>query len=137
MNKKFWITGVACTIAAFVLSFVVHGVLIESDYAALVSKGMFRPPEEAGAYFQYMIIAHVLMGFAFAWIYRQGLTPGKPWVMQGIRFAIAVICLTTIPLYLIYYSIQPMPGITVVKQIVFDSANMVILGLVAAFINRD
>jgi len=38
--------------------------------------------------------------------------------------------------YLIYYAVQPMPGALVVKQIVFDSICMVLLGIVAAWINQ-
>jgi hypothetical protein len=136
MNKKFLITGLVCTIVAFVVSFIVHGVLLASDYTALAAKGMFRTPEDSAGYFPFMILAHVLIGFAFAWIYMQGISAGQSWVSQGIRYAIAVICLTTIPMYLIYYAVQPMPGMTVAKQIVFDAIGMMITGLVAAFINK-
>src|SRR5438128_300723 len=55
---------------------------------------------------------------------------------QGIRFGIAVICLTTVPLYLIYYVVQPMPGATVAKQIVFDGILVLILGAIVAFMYR-
>ncbi len=44
--------------------------------------------------------------------------------------------LVTIPTYLIYYAVQPMPGMVVAKQIVFDSIGMVLLGIVAAWINQ-
>lgn len=136
MNKKFLITGLACTIVAFLGSFIVHGVVLASDYTALAAKGIFRTPEDSAGYFPFMLLAHVLIGFAFAWIYMQGNTPGQSWMSQGIRYAIAIICLTTIPMYLIYYAVQPMPGMTVAKQIVFDAGLVVINGLVAAFINK-
>jgi len=42
-----------------------------------------------------------------------------------------------VPLDLIYYAVQPMPGATVAKQIVFETILMVILGAVAAFMYRD
>lgn len=135
--KKFLLTGVACTLVAFFLSFVVHGVLLEPYYADLAANGVFRAPEEASGYFHFMIIAHVFLGFAFAGIYIRGIESGRAWYLQGIRFAIAVICLTTIPIYMIYYVVQPLPGMLAAKQILYDSIVIIINGLVAAFINRE
>jgi drug/metabolite transporter (DMT)-like permease len=137
MMKKFLITGIACTIVGFVLSFVVHGVLLEPEYNALVARGLFRAPEEAHEYFPFMILANVLFGFAFAWIYLQGITPGRPWYLQGLAYAAAIVCLMTIPMYLIYYVVQPMPGVTVARQIALETVVVGIIGLVAAFVNRE
>ncbi|HBR58292.1 MAG TPA: hypothetical protein DEA22_12640 [Blastocatellia bacterium] len=135
MDRKFWISGIACTIVAFALGFVVHGMLLRGDYAQLPN--LFRPEAEAQGYFAYMSAAHIFIGFAFAWIYRQGITPGVPWLLQGIRFGVAVACLVTIPTYLIYYAVQPMPGMMVAKQIIFDGIAVILTGVVAAFINRE
>jgi hypothetical protein len=82
-----------------------------------------------------MIFAHVVLAGAFTWIYIRG-HEAKPWLPQGLRFGLAVALLTVIPTYTIYYVVQPMPGMTVVKQIVFDSIVLLVLGAVAAFINR-
>jgi hypothetical protein len=49
---------------------------------------------------------------------------------------VAIALLTVVPLYLIYYVVQPMPGATVAKQIVFETILMLILGAVAAFMYR-
>ena len=61
----------------------------------------------------------------------------NPWLAQGVRFGIAVALLTTVPTYMIYFVVQPMPGNVVVKQIVFDSVLMVILGMIVAWLYRD
>jgi len=137
MNKKFLITGIACTVVGFALSFLIHGVLLQDDYMKLVNTGIFRTPEAANGLFHFMIIANVLIGFAFAWIYMQGIESGAEWWKQGLRFGLAAACLAAIPMYLIYYVIEPMPGMLVAKQIVFDTGAMLINGLVAAFINKD
>jgi hypothetical protein len=44
--------------------------------------------------------------------------------------------LTVVPTYMIYYVVQPMPGDTVIKQIVFDGVLVIVLGVVAAFAYR-
>lgn len=117
--------------------FLIHGVLLHDDYTKLVNTGIFRSEAEAHGIFHFMILANILIGFAFAWIYMQGITSGESWLKQGLRFGLAVACVSTIPTYLIYYVIQPMPGMLVGKQIVFDTLAMLINGMVAAFINKD
>jgi hypothetical protein len=56
---------------------------------------------------------------------------------QGVRCGIAVALLTTVPTYMIYFVVQPMPGTVVIEQIVFDGALMVILGIIVAWLYRD
>lgn len=133
MDKKFFINWLVVFIAWFLGSFLVHGVLLHDDYAAL--SNLFRPEAEAQKYLPLMLLAHVFLSGALTWIYSRG-AEGKPWVAQGVRFGIAVAFLTTIPTYMIYYVVQPMPAGTVIKQIVFDGALMVVLGIVVAFMYR-
>jgi len=134
VNKQFFIAWVVLFIAWFLGSYVVHGVLLHDDYSRL--NNLFRSESESQAFFPLMILAHVMLSGAFVWIYSRGVEP-KPWPAQGIRFAIAVALLTIVPTYLIYYVVQPMPGATVAKQIVFDGILMLILGLIVAFLYRQ
>ena len=134
MNKRFFLAWLAVFIAWFIGSFIVHGVLLHADYAQL--SNLFRKEAEAQNFFPLMILAHIIMSGAFVWIYARGVEP-KPWLGQGIRYGVAIILLTTVPLYLIYYVVQPMPGATVAKQIVFDGILVLILGAIAAFMYRD
>lgn len=133
MNRTFFIAWVTIFVAWMAGSFVVHGVLLHDDYAKLST--LFRPEADAQGHFPLMILAHVILAGAFAWIYSRGVE-AAPWLPQGIRFGIAVALLTIVPTYIIYFVVQPMPGATVVKQIVFDSALIVLLGVLAAFIYR-
>ena len=114
-------------------SYVVHGVLLHGDYTKL--QGLFRPEAEAQQYFPWLIFAHVLLSGALVWIYARGVE-AKPWFAQGIRFGVAVALLTIVPTYLIYYVVQPMPGVTVAKQVVFDGILTLILACVTAFLYR-
>jgi hypothetical protein len=134
MNKQFLIAWLVIFIAWFAGSYVVHGVLLHDDYSKLQT--LFRSESDAQAFFPLMILAHVILSGAFVWIYSRGVE-AKPWPAQGIRFAIAVALLTVVPTYLIYYVVQPMPGATVAKQIVFDGILMLILGSIVAFLYRQ
>ena len=44
--------------------------------------------------------------------------------------------LAVIPLYIIYYVVQPTPGALAVKQIAFDTIMTMVLGAVVAFLYR-
>ena len=134
MNKRFFIAWIAFFVVWMGGSFVVHGMLLHDDYMALAR--LFRTEAESQAYFPWMILAHVLMSGALVWIYSRGVEPG-PWLPQGLRFGIAVVLLTVVPTYLIYYVVQPMPATTVTKQIVFDGILTLVLAMIAAFVYRQ
>jgi hypothetical protein len=134
MNAKFWITGVVLFVVTMAIGFLVHGTLLHPEYEALPS--IMRNGPDAMAHFPYLLLAHVFFSFGVAWIYQQGVKPGVSWVTQGIRFGIALAFVTPVYMYLVYYSVEPMPGMLVAKQIIFDAIGCIIVGLVAAFINK-
>jgi hypothetical protein len=134
MGKRFAIAWIAVFIVWMLGSFLVHGVLLHDDYMKL--QNLFRTEADSQGHFAYMILAHVLLSGALVWIYSRGVD-GAPWMGQGLRFGIAIALLTVVPTYMIYYVVQPMPGATVVKQIVFDGILILILAGVVAFIYRD
>ncbi|HEX6127262.1 MAG TPA: hypothetical protein VFZ23_17955 [Pyrinomonadaceae bacterium] len=134
MNRRFLISGISASVFFFLWGFLVHGLLLTQDYMQIQS--MFRPEAEAMGNMPYMILAHVIMGFALAWIYSQGIS-GASWIAQGLRFGLAAALLVTFPWYLIYYSVQPWPAEIVVKQVALDSLGLILAGLLVAFINKD
>lgn len=134
MNKKFIIAWIVIFVIWFAGSFVVHGVLLHDDYSKLTN--LFRSEADAQKYMPLMVLAHVLLSGALVWIYARGVE-AKPWLPQGIRFGIAVALLTIVPTYLIYYVVQPMPGATVAKQIVFDGVLTLVLASIIAFMYRQ
>ena len=132
MNRKCIISAVTMFIMAWALSFVVHGLLLGADYAA--TAGM-RPPAEAQGLMHWMILAQALFGVAFAWVYFQG-KEDRPWLAQGVRFGIAIALLTVIPTYLIYHVVTPVSLDLAIKQIVYDTIRVVLMGVTVAWINR-
>ena len=134
MNKKFAIAWLAIFVAWMAGSVVVHGVLLHDDYAKLPN--LFRSETDSQQYLPLMILAHVILAGAFVWVYSRGVEV-KPWLGQGIRFGFVIALLTVVPTYIIYYVVQPMPGIHVIKQIVFDGVLLLLLGAVVAFLYRN
>jgi len=134
-DKRFWICGILVSIAAMLLDFAVHGWLLQGDYDALVATGIMRSPADARHYMPYMLGAHLLIGFGLTWLYRKGIDTGRPAIGQGLRFGAAVAVMSTIPGYLIYYAVQPLPASLVHKQILLGTIAMLLLGMLLAWLN--
>jgi hypothetical protein len=132
MSRKLIISAVVMFVMAWALSFVVHGMLLGGDYSA--TPGM-RTPADAQSRIGLLILAQALFGVAFAWVYFQG-REDRPWLAQGIRYGIAIALLTVIPTYLIYHVVTPITLVVAIKQIVFDTIRIVLMGIVLAWINR-
>src|SRR5205823_1387440 len=120
------VSAIVMFIMAFLLSWLVHGVLLHNDYMQMLS--WMRKPEDTHALMPWMILAHALFGVAFAWIYYQG-KEDKPWLMQGLRYGVAIAVLTIAPTYLIYHVVTPVPLVVAFKQIAFDSVRVVLMGV--------
>jgi hypothetical protein len=133
MNRKFLVSWVVIFVISMAVGFVVHGWLLHADYAKLPH--LFRTQQAMHEYFPFMLLAQVLMAGAFVWIYVKG-KEDKAWLAQGARYGIAIAILTTIPVYLIYYTVQPMPGMMVAKQIVLDTIGVIVMGIAVAWLYR-
>ena len=134
MNTKFLIAGAAGFIISLMGGFLAHGILLQPDYHQIPA--LMRTEADAQGYLPFMLLSHFLKGFAFAWIYKQGIS-GAPWINQAVRYGVAMILLVTVPLYLIYYAVEPMPGMLVVKQIVADSIVTMIMAIVVGLIYKS
>lgn len=134
MDKKFFIAWLVIFIVWMAGGIVVHGMLLKQDYLGLPH--LFRSDEDMKPYFYLLVIAHVLMAGAFTWIYARGIE-NKDWLGQGIRFGAAVALLAVIPVYMIYFTVQPTPSNLAIKQGIFDTIWVLILGVVVAYLYRD
>ncbi|WP_159015433.1 hypothetical protein [Cognatiluteimonas profundi] len=140
MRKRFWVCGIVVSIAAMALDFLVHGLLLQPDYNALVASGLMRSQVDAQAYLPYMLAAHLLIGFGLTWLYMHFSGPhvrgaAGTSLSPGLRFGAAIAVMSTIPGYLIYYAVQPLPAALVHKQLIFSSIAMLLLGLLLAWLD--
>jgi hypothetical protein len=135
MGKKFWISGIVAGVLFYLLGFLVHGLILSGDYMKL--RNLFRTEAESMSLMPIMIVANLMMGLAFAWIYRHGITAGAPWLAQGVRFGVAVALMSAVPMYLIYYVVQPWPAAVVVKQIILETICITLVAIVVAWLNRS
>lgn len=132
--SKLVVSAIVMFVMSFVLSYLVHGVLLHDDYMQMQS--WMRPQADVNVLFYFIVIAQALFGVAFAWIYEQG-REDKPWLAEGVRFGIAIALLAVAPTYLIYHVVTPVPLAVAIKQIVYDSIRVLLMGVVVAWINRS
>ncbi|MFO0995454.1 MAG: hypothetical protein U1F33_02140 [Alphaproteobacteria bacterium] len=132
MGPKFVISFVVIFVLTVILDFIIHGVLLGGDYAQLSQ--LYRDPEDK-SYMPFLFLGQACFAAGFVWIYVKG-KEDKPFLMQGVRYGIAVAALAAVSMYLISYAVQPLPAVLVIKQIVFQSIAAVMLGIAVAWLNR-
>ena len=134
MNTKFVVSSLVMGFASLMQGFLVHALALHNDYARLPQ--LYRPESQQQGQFGYMLLAHLLIGIGLTWVYRRGHEAGKGVLVQGVRFGAAIVVLSTIPHFLIYFAVQPVPSDLVAQQIVFDSIGMMVLGVIVAWLNK-
>ena len=134
MNRQYAISIIVMFVATMVAGFVVHALILGQEYAVLPE--LYRSEQDSQNHFVYVLLAHVLMAIGLTWIYRMG-RDDSPWIGQGLRFGVAISVLMTVPMYMIYFAIQPMPEMLAVKQIILDSTAMLLMGMLVALLNRN
>lgn len=132
-DRKYWIGFVAVLIVTMLFGFLVHGLWLAPDYAAL--SGVMRSEDDANSKFHFMLIAHLLIALAFTWIYRVGRKDGD-WLGQGLRFGLAIALVSNVPFFLIYHSVAQFPFDLTIKQCLGDSVGVLSAGLAVAFVHR-
>lgn len=132
MNKTFLVAWLVVFVVMMLGGMLIHGMLLADEYAAT---GLMRPEAEQQGFMVWMLLAHVLMAGAFTWIYARGVE-NKPWLGQGLRFGLALALFCTVPIYLIYYCVQPVPEMLVIRQIAYDLILMLVVGAVVAYLYR-
>ena len=134
MDKRFWICAAVVGIAALVLDFLIHGLLLQRDYASLATNGLVRGPDAGARYLPWMLLAHAAIGCGLTALYRAFHPAPTSDARQGLRFGALMALAATVPGYLVYYAVQPWPPLLVAKQIVLSLLAMLLLGLLLAWL---
>ena len=129
--KKAIPTIVVVFIAANVLGFVIHALLLKPDYLPIA--GYYRPMGQEKMPF--ISLAYLSFAIGSVWVYAKGVE-ARGWLGQGIRFGIAMWLVLAIPSFVIAYAVQPVPGMLVVKQVLFEGVDKILLGILTAALYR-
>ena len=133
-GQKFALAAAGVFVTMMATGFVVHGLLLGSDYQALGST-MMRGEADSMAHLPFNALAHLCMALGIVWIYAQGVE-SKPWLGQGLRFGAAFWLIGSLGVYLIYFSVQPMPAALAAKQIGYGLPESLLMGVVVSALYR-
>lgn len=130
-TKKFLLTVVVVFVVAYLAGFLIHAVLLGPDYMAIA--GQYRPVGQE----KLLWICLAYLGFAIGsvWVYTKGVE-NKPWLGQGVRFGIAMWLILAVPSFFIAYAVQPVPMTLMVKQVLFEGVDKIVLGIITAVLYR-
>jgi hypothetical protein len=126
MNAKRLIIGiVAVFVGVWVTDFLIHGVWLQSTYAATMS--LWRPEAEMKSHMGWLMLGQLLVATAFVVIWAQGFA-------ATAHFACACIYGFVMGLFgqagtLIMYAVQPMPADLAVKWFVAGIIQAVLMGM--------
>ncbi len=129
--KKLVLTIVVVFIIANLTGFLIHALLLAPDYMAV--KEHYRP--EGSEKMIFICLAYLAFAIGAVFAYAKGVE-NKPWLGQGLRFGIVLWLILTIPSFFIAYAVQPVPTILMVKQVVFEGIDKIVLGLITAALYR-
>jgi hypothetical protein len=118
----------------FLLGFVGHQLLLGRDYVAI--EPIMRTKADMQAHMPFALISCLGFSGAFVWIYSQ-IRSDAVWLGQGIRFGISIWAVATVPLYLTNYTIEPWPGIFVVKILAWELLAAMTLGILTAALAKS
>lgn len=131
---RFVVRTIIIAIAMFALGFVGHQLLLGRDYASI--EPIMRSKAEMQSHMPFALISSLCFAGAFVWIYAQGRS-SKPWIGQGLRFGLAIWAVSTVPLYITNYVIEPWPGVFVAKILAWEIVAALALGIIVAALARN
>lgn len=130
-TKKLLLTIIVIFFVTFLTGFLIHAVLLRQDYMAV--KDIYRP--EGQEKIVWIWLAYLAFAIGSVVAYAKGVE-NKPWLGQGIRFGILMWLILTIPSFFIAYAVQPVTTSLMVKQVLFEGVNKILLGIITAVLYR-
>ncbi len=129
--KKLVLTIIVVFVVANITGFLIHATLLAPDY--MVVKEHYRP--EGQEKMIWICLAYLAFAIGSVIVYAKGVE-AKPWLGQGIRFGILMWLVLTVPSFFIAYAVQPVPTMLMVKQVLFEGIDKIVLGVITAALYR-
>ncbi len=129
--KKLVLTILVVFVAANLAGFLIHAILLGPDYMAI--KEHYRPMGEEKMLF--ICLAYLSFAIGSVLVYAKGVE-NKPWLGQGVRFGILMWLVLAVPSFFIAYAVQPVPQMLMVKQVLFEGIDKILLGIITAALYR-
>ena len=128
--QKFFITFIVLYIVTSVLSFLIHGLWLSSQYEQLA--GVWRGDMDKFMWVQYVTGAFYC--FFFVFIFARGQE--NKGIMEGIRYGLIMWGFYTIPTVYNQFMIYPLPYNLIMEWLFSDLVVVVILGILTAVLYK-
>lgn len=129
--KKLVLTIIVVFVVANIAGFLIHALLLAPDYMAV--KEHYRP--EGQEKMLWICLAYLAFAIGSVVVYAKGVE-AKPWLGQGIRFGLLMWLVLAVPSFFIAYAVQPVPTMLMVKQVLFEGLDKIVLGVITAALYR-
>jgi hypothetical protein len=133
MNTKKWvITSLVVFVAAQILEFIIHYLILGSAYQA--TSHLWRPEEEMNQMMWLMWLTGLVWAFLFVYIFAKGYE-GRG-IMEGVRFGLIIGVFYSLPMSLGNYVTVPIPFNLALNWFIFGMIEITILGILAALLYK-
>jgi hypothetical protein len=129
-TKRYFVASLAVFVAAVVLDYVIHGVILKSAYEA--TKTIWRPDVDSKAWI--IALVDFIIAFPFTYIFVKGYE-GKG-IMEGVRFGTVVGVLICVPMSYGTYAMLPMPYSLAFQWFLYGLIETILMGITAAAVYR-
>jgi hypothetical protein len=129
-TKRYFVASLAVFVAAVVLDYVIHGVILKSAYEA--TKTIWRPDMDSKAWI--IALVDLIIAFPFTYIFVKGYE-GKG-IMEGVRFGTIVGVLISIPMPYGMYAMLPMPYSLAFQWFLYGLIETILMGITVAAVYR-
>ncbi|MBI2618653.1 MAG: hypothetical protein HYW57_01060 [Ignavibacteriales bacterium] len=128
MNKKVWIGAGVVFVLFAVLDFVVHGVLLSSEYAKMPD--LFRPMEEMKMWI--FFVTYAFVAYFFTLIFSKGYE--NKGIAEGVRYGVYVGFMMTVPMAYGTYGSMPITYALALQWFLYGMLEFIICGVALAIV---
>lgn len=129
--KKLVLTIIVVFVVANVAGFLIHAVLLAPDYMQIAQHYRAEGQEKL----LWICLAYLAFAIGSVLVYAKGVE-NKPWLGQGVRFGLLMWLVLAVPSFFIAYAVQPVPTMLMVKQVLFEGVDKILLGIITAALYR-
>ena len=130
--KRFIIASVVVFVAASILGFLIHNVILMGTYESLT--GIWRAKADMTSLMWIMYPVGLVVSFLFVYIFTKGYE-GKG-ILEGLRYGIWIGLFVNLPAAFSQYVVYPIPFSLAIQWFIYGMLEFIIIGLVAAAIYK-
>jgi hypothetical protein len=123
----------AAFLVSQLLAIAVHGFILAADYAPFYGT-LLRPMDQQSWQVLLLPISHLAFVAPLVWIFGRLELEGSTGV-QGVKLGILGWMIGQVPLWLLWHAEQPWPDFLVVKQLGYELASSIAIGLTIAAVS--